>query len=312
MDAVSSVYSFLFLTNTIYEESFMQLKIENISKTYKDGTKALQDIELTLSPGVFGLLGPNGAGKSSLMRTIATLQTPDTGKISLDGTDIAHNREYILKRLGYLPQEFGLYPNLSCEFTLDHFAVLKGISNSKERKSLIDSILQKVDLTEYRKKKVGGFSGGMKQRLGIGIVLLNNPSLIIVDEPTSGLDPIQRNKFNNILCEIEKEIIIIYSTHIVDDVEEACSQMAIMANGRIAEQGNPRELKNRLEGKIWIRHIQKSELSSFTNKYNVLISKLSAGRQTVRVYSEDSLANNGFEKDNPTLEDFYFYTQRKK
>ena len=284
----------------------MQLKIENISKTYKDGTKALQDIELTLSPGVFGLLGPNGAGKSSLMRTIATLQTPDTGKISLDGTDIADNREYILKRLGYLPQEFGLYPNLSCEFTLDHFAVLKGISNSKERKSLIDSILQKVDLTEYRKKKVGGFSGGMKQRLGIGIVLLNNPSLIIVDEPTSGLDPI-----HNILCEIEKEIIIIYSTHIVDDVEEACSQMAIMANGRIAEQGNPRELKNRLEGKIWIRHIQKSELSSFANKYNILISKLSAGRQTVRVYSEDSLAREGFEKDNPTLEDFYFYTQRK-
>lgn len=289
----------------------MELKIENLSKTYKDGTKALQDIELTLSPGVFGLLGPNGAGKSSLMRTIATLQTPDTGKISLDGTDIAHNRKYVLERLGYLPQEFGLYPNLTCEFTLDHFAILKGITNSKDRKSLIDSILHKVDLTDVRKKKVGGFSGGMKQRLGIGIVLLNNPSLIIVDEPTSGLDPIQRNKFNNILCEIEKEIIIIYSTHIVDDVEEVCSQMAIMANGKIAERGNPGELKKRLEGKIWIRHIQKSELLSFEKKYNVLISKLSAGKQTIRVYSEESLKHDGFEKDSPTLEDFYFYTQRR-
>ena len=236
------------------------LQINNLSKTYPNGVKALNGIDLEITNGMFGLLGPNGAGKSSLMRTLATLQEADSGTATLDGIDILNQPEDLRKVLGYLPQEFGVYPGITAEQLLDHMAILKGIINSKERKQLVDYLLDKVNLYEKRKKNVKSFSGGMKQRVGIAQALIGNPKLIIVDEPTAGLDPGERNRFYNLLSEVGKQVIVILSTHIVDDVRELCTKMAIMNSGQIVYQGTPQNAIDELDGKVFRRIVPREEL----------------------------------------------------
>ncbi len=282
-----------------------KLIIEGLSKTYSNGTHALKDINLEISEGMFGLLGPNGAGKSTLMRTISTLQDADTGMIEFNGIKISQNKDDIRKKLGFLPQNFGFYPNLSALDTLNYFAVLKGISKASERKNLVAEWLDKVNLYEYRKKKVGGFSGGMKQRLGIAQALIANPELVIVDEPTAGLDPKERNHFHNILSEIGEDKIVILSTHIVDDVSDLCTDMAIINRGQVILQGSPEnEIKN-LQGKIWQRVINKDEIGRFHQDYNVISANLFMGKLKVTVNSEDDLSKD-FQLKTPDLEDVYF------
>ncbi|MBI3258332.1 MAG: ABC transporter ATP-binding protein, partial [Ignavibacteriae bacterium] len=244
----------------------MELVISNLSKTYPNGVRALDDISLTIPQGMFGLLGPNGAGKSSLMRTIATLQEPDTGTITFGDINVLKQKEDVRRLLGYLPQEFGLYPNLSAETILDHFAVLKGITNSRERKDQVQYLLNRTNLMESRRKHVGGFSGGMKQRLGIAIALLGSPKLIIVDEPTAGLDPTERHRFLNLLSELGENIVIILSTHIVEDVRELCSNMAIINQGKVVLSGAPDLVLEKVRGKIWKRFVSKSEIDSIAKE----------------------------------------------
>lgn len=281
-----------------------ELIISNLSKTYKNGVKALQDITLQIPIGMYGLLGPNGAGKSTLMRTIATLQTPDFGSINLGGLDVLAQPNELRKVLGYLPQQFGVYPALSAELLLDHLAVLKGIINSKERKEIIQALLHRVNLYEVRKQKLGGFSGGMKQRFGIAQALLNNPKLLIVDEPTAGLDPVERNRFYNLLSEVGEQTIVILSTHIVDDVKELCPRMAIINKGKVLVQGNPLQIMENLQGRLYEKMIHKNELEQYKSAYQVISDRLYLGNQIVHVLS-DKHPGSGFKLIEANLEDVY-------
>lgn len=284
----------------------MKLQIHNLSKTYKNGVKALDNLNLEIGSGMFGLLGPNGAGKSSLMRTIATLQKPDSGTISFDGINVLEDNIALRKVLGYLPQEFGVYPNMSAESLLDYFARLKGISSSSERKALVKKVLEVTNLYEQRSKYVSGYSGGMKQRFGIAQLLLNNPKLIIVDEPTAGLDPAERHRFLNVLREIGTNHTVIFSTHIVDDVKELCNEMAILNGGKILAQGTPAEAEERLKGQIWTKVIERENLETYEKEFNVISSKYNQDNTlNIKVYSQDK-PDETFINATPQLEDVYF------
>ncbi|WP_299435223.1 ABC transporter ATP-binding protein [uncultured Aquimarina sp.] len=283
------------------------LQINDISKTYANGVNALDTISLTIKNGLFGLLGPNGAGKSSLMRTIATLQEPSSGNITFNGIDILKHPQKLRSQLGYLPQEFGVYPKISAQKLLDHLAILKGILNKKERNEQVDSLLQQTNLYQDRKKAVHTFSGGMRQRFGIAQALLGNPRLIIVDEPTAGLDPEERNRFLNLLSEIGEHIIVILSTHIVEDVKDLCTNMAIMNKGKIITQGIPTKLTEQLEDKVWYKIIEKQDLKSYQSAFQVISTRLFSGKTQLHVLS-DERPEAGFERINPGLEDVYFST----
>ncbi|MEM7551364.1 MAG: ABC transporter ATP-binding protein [Bacteroidota bacterium] len=283
----------------------MELVIQNLSKTYPNGVKALKDVSLNIPKGMFGLLGPNGAGKSSLMRTVATLQEPDTGSIALGDIDVLTQKEEVRKVLGYLPQEFGVYPKVSAEDLLDHLAVLKGITKNRERKELVKALLQKTNLYQHRKKSLGGYSGGMKQRFGIAQALISDPKLIIVDEPTAGLDPAERNRFLNLLSEIGENTVVILSTHIVEDVLELCTNFAIINQGEVLMTGNPKEAIKTIEGKIWSRSIHKDELERYKLNYNVISERLIAGNPEIHVFSETK-PDEMFEAIQADLEDVYF------
>lgn len=283
----------------------MQLIIQNLFKTYPNGVQALKGINLTINSGMFGLLGPNGAGKSSLMRTIATLQDPDSGSITLGKLDVLKQKEALRQTLGYLPQEFGVYPKISAEDLLDHLAVLKGIAKSAGRKELVTSLLHKTNLYNDRKKHLSGYSGGMKQRFGIAQALLSNPKLIIVDEPTAGLDPAERNRFLNLLGELSEDTIVILSTHIVEDVKELCTDMAIINKGEVLMQGNPLTALEALKGKIWRKRVDRSLAPSYKERFRVISDKLIAGKPTLHVYANEQ-PEEGFETIAPDLEDVYF------
>lgn len=283
------------------------LRIQNISKTYSNGVEALKDVTLDIHAGMYGLLGPNGAGKSTLMRILATLQDPDVGEISFMGIDVINQKEELRKTLGYLPQEFGLYPKAKAEDLLDYFAVLKGITNKDRRKQLTESLLKQTNLWEKRKQKVGGFSGGMKQRFGVAIALLGNPRLVIVDEPTAGLDPGERVRFLNLLSELGENSVVILSTHIVEDVSELCTKMAIINEGKILLEGDPIDSVNKLQGKIWRSIIHKEHFDIIANQYPVISTKLLSGQTLVHIYSEDK-PDQHFEMVTPDLEDVYFAT----
>ena len=284
----------------------MSLIISNLSKTYANGVRALNDVSLEIPSGMFGLLGPNGAGKSTLMRTIATLQQPDSGTIRLNDLDVLAAPEDVRKILGYLPQEFGFYPNLSAERVLDHFAALKGVADAGERHSLVDALLAQTNLEEARKKAVGGFSGGMKQRLGIAIALAGRPKLIIVDEPTAGLDPNERHRFLNLLSEIGEDVIVILSTHIVEDVRELCSRMAIINAGQVILQGDPSRVLDEVRGQVWRKRLKKGEMADVQSRLKVISSRLVAGDPVVHVFS-DTAPGDGFTAVEPTLEDVYLH-----
>ncbi|XZF14062.1 ABC transporter ATP-binding protein [Chitinophagaceae bacterium MMS25-I14] len=283
----------------------MKLSIKNLTKTYANGVKALDDISLEIGNGMFGLLGPNGAGKSSLMRTLATLQLPDSGEILLGEVNALKDPLSIKKVLGYLPQEFGVYPGISAEALLNHFAILKGITSGSERKEVVKYLLDKVNLYNARKRYVAGYSGGMRQRFGIAQALLGNPKLIIVDEPTAGLDPNERIRFNNLLSEISEDIIVILSTHIVDDVSDLCRDMAVMNQGRIVLRGAPSELMSTVKGKVWGRFATRRELPLLQQSHQVLYSYLSEGQPYTRIFA-DANPGDGFEPVLPKLEDLYF------
>lgn len=283
----------------------MELKINNLSKTYSNGVKALQDISLDIPTGMFGLLGPNGAGKSTLMRTIATLQEADKGTITLGDLDVLRQKHEIRKTLGYLPQQFGLYPRISAEVLLNHLAVLKGVTNKKERNEVVKLLLHKTNLYAVRKQNLAGFSGGMKQRFGIAQALLTNPKLLIVDEPTAGLDPAERNRFYNILSDLGEKTVVILSTHIVDDVKELCPNMAIINKGKVLLKGSPLDVINQIEGKVYQKTIQKNELEHYKQEYNVIAEKLFLGKPTINILS-DSNPSNGFVQVDASLEDVYF------
>src|ERR1700677_3078863 len=284
----------------------MELRIEKLSKRYHGGIQALQDVSLQIPQGMFGLLGPNGAGKSTLMRTLATLQDADSGSASMDGINILKDRDQLRKVLGYLPQEFGVYPKVSAEVLLSHFATLKGIGNSKERREVVDALLQQTNLWEHRKKPLGGFSGGMKQRFGIAQALLGNPRLIIVDEPTAGLDPAERNRFLNLLSSLGTDRTVILSTHIVDDVRQLCPRMAIIASGELLLEGAPNETLAALNGKIWSKVVATDdELHAFEAQHQVISTHLVGGQHEIRVYAESS-PGAGFHSVESGLEDVYF------
>ena len=264
----------------------MQLSIQNLSKQYPNGVKALNDLSVEIRPGMFGLLGPNGAGKSSLMRTIATLQEADAGSITLDDLDVLKSKDDVRRLLGYLPQEFGVYPKMTALDMLDHLAVMKGLTKRGERKDTVEALLRQTNLFDVRKKKLGTYSGGMKQRFGIAQALLGKPRLIIVDEPTAGLDPTERNRFLNLLGSIAEDVIVILSTHIVDDVRELCTAMAIIHEGRVLVAGPPEAAVAALAGRIWQKSIAKSELAEYQQKHRVVSTHLLGGRTSVRVLSD--------------------------
>jgi ABC-type multidrug transport system ATPase subunit len=287
----------------------MELHVAGLSKTYPNGVRALQDVSLTIGTGMFGLLGPNGAGKSTLMRTIATLQMPDTGSIRFGEIDVLTQPAELRKLLGYLPQEFGLYPNLSAEAVLDHFAAMKGVAVPAERKDLIHGLLKQTNLWSDRGKMVGGFSGGMKQRLGIAIALAGSPRLLIVDEPTAGLDPVERHRFLNLLSEIGEGIVVILSTHIVEDVRELCNSMAIINLGQVVLTGDPSRVLDEVRGRIWRRSAAKTELADLEARHQVISTRLVAGRPVVHIYS-DADPGDGFQQVEPDLEDVYFHRIR--
>jgi ABC-2 type transport system ATP-binding protein len=283
----------------------MQLIVQNLNKTYSNGVQALKDVNLTINQGMFGLLGPNGAGKSSLMRTIATLQEADSGSIILGTIDVLKQKEEVRKTLGYLPQEFGVYPKIDAVTLLDHLAVLKGIGNAKERKEIVEALLHKTNLWAARNKNLGGYSGGMKQRFGIAQALLANPKLIIVDEPTAGLDPAERNRFLNLLSELGENTIVILSTHIVDDVKELCTDMAIINKGEVLYKGSPLDAIAEVAGKVWKKRIAKSELEEYKNKFQVISERLISGTPEIRIFSSSN-PDTGFELVDADLEDVYF------
>ncbi len=285
----------------------MKLSISNLSKTYPNGVKALSNVNLEIEKGMFGLLGPNGAGKSSLMRTISTLQEPDEGTIMLDDLDVLQQKQEVRQLLGYLPQDFGFYPKVAADTMLDHFAVLKGISNAKERKEIVDALLQQTNLYEVRKQKIGTYSGGMRQRFGIAQALLGDPKLVIVDEPTAGLDPSERNRFHNLLSEIGENIIVILSTHIVEDVKNLCTNMSVMNKGQVLLTGEPAKTVEELKGKIWSKRINKDEVTEYKSNFNVISTKVSEGKMLLHVFS-DAQPDPSFEIVSPTLDDVYFST----
>ena len=285
----------------------MNLTINNLSKTYSNGVQALNNVSLTVPNGLFGLLGPNGAGKSTLMRTIATLQEPNNGEIWLDNLNVLEQKQELKQILGYLPQEFGFYPKDRAINQLDQLCMLKGIKDKSERKQVVEYILKKVNLWDARKQRLGTFSGGMKQRFGIAQGLLGNPKLIIVDEPTAGLDPYERRRFHNLLAEIGKEIIVILSTHIVDDVSNLCTNMAIIDRGTILIQTDPGEITKEFDGKIWEKDITGVNMEEFEKEYRVISTRLFAGKNFVRIYSETN-PNEDFRPVESILEDVYFYT----
>jgi len=283
----------------------MELRIERLSKTYPNGVQALDDVSLTIPPGMYGLLGPNGAGKSTLMRILATLQEPDSGSAFLGDIDILKQKHELRKVLGYLPQDFGVYPRTTAQEMFDQIALLKGVSNGKERKQLVEWMLNRVNLFEHRKKALSSFSGGMRQRFGIGQALLGNPKLLIVDEPTAGLDPGERNRFYNLLAEIGENVIVILSTHIVQDVMELCTNMAIIHKGRVLLAGAPDQAVEMLGGVIWQRSIPKAEYADYAEKYKIISSKLIAGRPLIHVYASET-PGDGFQPVRPDLEDVFF------
>jgi ABC-type multidrug transport system ATPase subunit len=283
----------------------MELQIKELSKSYSNGVKALDNVSLTVGKGMFGLLGQNGAGKSTLMRTIATLQDADCGTIRMGDIDVLRSPGELRKKLGYLPQEFGVYPNLSSYEMLHQLADLKGIVNKQEREELVMYLLKKTNLYDVRDKKLGTYSGGMKQRFGIAQALIGNPSLIIVDEPTAGLDPTERNRFYNLLSEIGENTIVILSTHIVEDVSTLCNNMAIIDKGKVVMQGAPERIQHSLEGNLWQKQIDKRELETYTKSYNVIASHFYAGKMHITVIADNN-PGDGFTPKHPTLEDVYF------
>ncbi len=283
----------------------MKLKIENLSKTYPNGVQALKNVSLTIGKGMFGLLGQNGAGKSTLMRIIATLQDPDTGEIDFNGINVLKQPEALRKTLGYLPQEFGVYPNVTAEELLIHIADMKGIVHKGERKETVEALLQKVNLYDVRNKKLDGYSGGMKQRFGIAQALLGDPELIIVDEPTAGLDPMERNRFYNLLSELGENAVVILSTHIVEDVSTLCSDMAIIGNGKVVLTGKPDEVEEAMRGKLYEMPIPKNKLAHYQEKFKVISQRFFAGKLMITVMSDD-MPPGGFDIKAPSLEDAYF------
>lgn len=288
----------------------LELTIENLSKTYPNGVQALKDVTLKIPTGMFGLLGPNGAGKSTLMRTIATLQEPDQGSILFNGIDVLKDKDSVRRVLGYLPQEFGVYPKVSSEVMLNHFAVLKGITDNKQRKETVNALLNKTNLWDVRKEKLGNYSGGMKQRFGIAQALLGNPKLIIVDEPTAGLDPAERIRFHNLLSEIGENIVVILSTHIVEDVSDLCSYMAVISNGKVLLYGEPEKTINSLRGKVWKKVIPRTELAQYESQFHVISTHLVAGKTVIHVVNETQ-PDSTFVEVAPDLEDVYFSTLKQ-
>lgn len=282
-----------------------KLTISQLSKTYPNGVKALDNINIEIHNGMFGLLGPNGAGKSSLMRTLATLQEADSGSAFLDDIDILNQPDELRKVLGYLPQEFGVYPRITAEQLLDHMAILKGISKKSERKEIVKYLLDKVNLYDKRSKAIKGFSGGMKQRVGIAQALIGDPKLIIVDEPTAGLDPSERNRFYNLLADVGEKVVVILSTHIVDDVRELCTNMAIMNLGEIVFQGAPQTAIEDLAGKVYQKIVKREELDEYAREYSIISNKMVGGRPLIHVFSETD-PGAGFEPVQPNLEDVFF------
>jgi len=284
----------------------MTLRIEQLSKTYANGVQALRDLSLTIAPGMFGLLGPNGAGKSTLMRTIATLQQPDSGRITFGEIDVLASPAQLRAQLGYLPQEFGLYPAMTAAEILDHFATLKGVMNNAERRERVQSLLDQVNLYEARHQRVGGFSGGMKQRLGIAIALVGSPKLLIVDEPTAGLDPDERLRFLNLLADLGRDVVVILSTHIVEDVRDLCANMAIINAGQLVVQGAPERILDEVRGCIWRRTLERAQLDEYRARYCVISSRLVGGATVIHIYSDEN-PGDGFVSREPDLEDVYFH-----
>lgn len=283
------------------------LELKNVSHVYANGVRALDDVTLTIPKGMFGLLGPNGAGKSTLMRTVATLQTPSTGSITFGDLDILAEPEALRKRLGYLPQDFGVYPRVSAYDMLDHMAVLKGIGARGDRKDTVETLLNQVNLWDVRKKAIAGFSGGMRQRFGIAQALIGNPDLIIVDEPTAGLDPEERNRFLNLLAEIGENVVVILSTHIVEDVADLCPSMAVLVNGSIKLEGAPKDLMEKAKGTIWAKTIERGELDGYRSMYEVISTRLFAGETIIHILSDHD-PGDGFVSEDGGLEDVYFST----
>ena len=282
------------------------LTINNLSKTYDNGVKAMDDVTIAIPKGMFGLLGPNGAGKSTLMRTIATLQNADEGSVVFDGIDVLKDPQALRQRLGYLPQDFNVYPRISAYDLLDHLAILKGLENATERKEAVEGLLAQTNLYQHRKNAVSGYSGGMRQRFGIAQALLGDPDLLIVDEPTAGLDPEERNRFHNLLVGLGEDKVIILSTHIVDDVSELCPRMAVIASGKIVLEGNPISLTDNLNGQIWKKSVPQTEVEQIEKDLNVISKRLFAGQTIVHVIAEN--APQGFEQAPANLEDVYFST----
>lgn len=285
----------------------MELEIRNLSKTYANGTVALDKVTLSIPPGMFGLLGPNGAGKSTLMRILATLQECDSGSVFLDDIDVLDEKDAVRRLLGYLPQDFGVYPKVTAYELLDHFAQLKGLSNRTRRREIVDALLQQTNLFEVRNQRLGTYSGGMRQRFGIAQALLGDPQLIIVDEPTAGLDPQERVRFHNLLSDIAEDKTVIVSTHIVSDVADLCANMAIINKGHVLLCGEPVRLTEGIEGKIWARFVSKGELAAFQKRHTVISTRLLSGRPLIHVFA-DRYPGDDFEPVHPTLEDVYFAT----
>jgi ABC-type multidrug transport system ATPase subunit len=294
----------------------VSLRIERLSKTYANGTAALKSVSLAIPRGMFGLLGPNGAGKSTLMRILATLQEPDSGSVTFtpssgQAVDVLSDKTALRRVLGYLPQEFGLYKNVSAEDLLDHFAVLKGIVDKRQRREMVDRLLEQTNLAADRRKHLGGYSGGMRQRFGIAVALLGAPELIIVDEPTAGLDPAERLRFLNLLAELGQHAVVILSTHIVEDVSELCSRMAIIDKGEIRLEADPLAAIADLRGRVFMREVGRPELAAYNASHAVISTKLLAGRTVIRVLS-DAAPDGGFSPIEPTLEDVYFAAMRSR
>jgi ABC-type multidrug transport system ATPase subunit len=285
------------------------LSIQNLSKTYPNGVRAINNISLEIGTGMFGLLGPNGAGKSSLMKTIVGLQKADDGQIQFNGTDVLKDATVIKQQLGFLPQDFGVYPKTSAYDLLNHLAILKGVMNAAERKEQVLALLEKVNLYQHRKKEVHTFSGGMRQRFGVAQALLGKPRIVIVDEPTAGLDPEERNRFNSLLSEIGEDIIVILSTHLVEDVHNLCAEMAIINDGTVLAHAKPEELVSQLHGRIWQKQVTRAELDSYSKDHQVISSRFIAGKMSIRLLGED--VPEGFEAVSPTLEDVYFTTLKQ-
>lgn len=288
----------------------MELRIDGLSKTYENGTRALNNVSLTIPQGMFGLLGPNGAGKSTFMRILATLQEADSGSVHLGDIDVLRGKQAVRRTLGYLPQEFGLYPRVTAEDLLDHFAILKGITDRVERRHVVDALFEQTNLQSARAQQLGSYSGGMRQRFGIAIALLGHPGLIIVDEPTAGLDPAERVRFLNLLAELGENSIVILSTHIVDDVSDLCSRMAIIDRGEIRLEGEPQSAIAALRGHLWMRAVDRSELAQYQATHQVISTKLAGGRTLVRVYADEQ-PEPGFEPAHASLEDVYFAAMRR-